>query len=95
MAEHGEVQYATAEGNDYKEHEGTYELFLHVTVVGILFVVSLLLGLTLGGVLGHWLLAAAVIIISTITAVIGLATAKHTPSIVVLVLSLLALALTA
>lgn len=95
MAEHGEIQYATAEGNDYKEHAGTYSLFLRITVVGILLVVSILLALTLGGVLGHWLLAAAVIIIATITAVFGLATGKDLPSIVVVALSLLALALTA
>ncbi len=29
MADHGEVEYATADGNDYLEHEGTYERFLH------------------------------------------------------------------
>ena len=28
MADHGEVQYSTAEGNDYREHEGTYSRFL-------------------------------------------------------------------
>jgi hypothetical protein len=93
MAEHGEVQYATAEGNDYKEHEGTYTFFVHVTVAGLLFVVSILLGLALGGVLGHWLLAAAVIVIAAITAVIGLATGRNLPSVVVLALALLALAL--
>jgi hypothetical protein len=95
MAEHGEIQYATAEGNDYKEHEGTYSLFLRITVVGILYVVSVMVGLTLGGVLGYWWLLLAVILISTITAVIGVATGKDLPSIVVLVLSLLALALLA
>ena len=28
MADHGEVEYATADGNDYAEHEGTYHLFM-------------------------------------------------------------------
>ena len=28
MADHGEVQYTTADGNDYREHEGTYTRFL-------------------------------------------------------------------
>ena len=28
MADHGEVEYATADGNDYAEHEGTYRLFI-------------------------------------------------------------------
>ena len=31
MADHGEVQYATATGNDYAEHEGTYRLFIKLT----------------------------------------------------------------
>ena len=29
MADHGEVEYATADGNDYAEHEGTYETVPH------------------------------------------------------------------
>ena len=28
MAEHGAPKYSTAPGNDYKQHEGTYEDFL-------------------------------------------------------------------
>ncbi|MFL5098581.1 MAG: aa3-type cytochrome c oxidase subunit IV, partial [Xanthobacteraceae bacterium] len=28
MADHAEVEYATAAGNDYDEHEGTYRRFL-------------------------------------------------------------------
>ena len=44
MAEHSEVAYTTADGNDYKEHEKTYELFLtlakwvtgHIVVILIL-----------------------------------------------------------
>jgi hypothetical protein len=28
MAEHREVEYATATGNDYAEHEKTYRLFI-------------------------------------------------------------------
>jgi hypothetical protein len=95
MAAHGEVEYATAEGNDYREHVGTYNFFLRITLVAILYIVCILLGLTIGGVLGHWLLAAAVIIVSTVTAVFGLATNNNIPSIAVLVLSLLALAFTA
>ena len=31
MADHGEVEYATADGNDYAEHEGTYEMFITLT----------------------------------------------------------------
>jgi hypothetical protein len=45
MADHGEVEYATADGNDYAEHVGTYAMFLTLTkwVVGSLAV--LLLGM--------------------------------------------------
>ncbi len=28
MAQHGEVEYASADGNDYAEHERTYRLFV-------------------------------------------------------------------
>ena len=34
MADHGEVEYATATGNDYAEHEATYEGFVHLAYVG-------------------------------------------------------------
>jgi hypothetical protein len=41
MAEHREVEYATADGNDYPEHEKTYRLFVtlvkwHIIVIGII-----------------------------------------------------------
>ena len=40
MAEHRDVEYGTAEGNDYATHEGTYKLFLtlvkwHLIVIPI------------------------------------------------------------
>ena len=57
MADHGTVEYATATGNDYPTHENTYESFVHFTFVGILHVVNILFGLTVGGVMGHWGLA--------------------------------------
>ena len=31
MADHGEVEYATADGNDYAEHEATYNFFISLT----------------------------------------------------------------
>ena len=43
MADHGEVEYATATGNDYAEHENTYRMFLTLTKWGITFVVILLI----------------------------------------------------
>jgi hypothetical protein len=92
MADHGEVEYATADGNDYAEHEGTYERFVHLTVIGIMYVINILLALTIGGVADHWLRAAAILIVATIVVAHGLLSGARTPSAVMLVLSLLTLA---
>jgi hypothetical protein len=42
MADHAEVEYATADGNDYAEHEGTYAMFIAMTKWGVIFLVILL-----------------------------------------------------
>ena len=42
MADHGNVEYATATGNDYPAHEQSYERFVHFALVGILYVVTIL-----------------------------------------------------
>ena len=42
MADHGEVEYATADGNDYSAHEQTYRTFIHL-VKGVLAVVVVIL----------------------------------------------------
>jgi hypothetical protein len=43
MAQHGEVEYATAEGNDYAEHERTYRLFIGLVKWHIIVIVGILL----------------------------------------------------
>ncbi len=43
MASHGTTEYETAEGNDYAEHERTYQMFLTMTKWGIIHIVILLL----------------------------------------------------
>jgi hypothetical protein len=45
MAEHRDVEYATAAGNDYAEHEATYRLFLQILKwsTGAIVVVLLLM----------------------------------------------------
>jgi Bacterial aa3 type cytochrome c oxidase subunit IV len=45
MADHGEPQYATAEGNDYAEHEKTYRLFITLTkwITGFIIVLLILM----------------------------------------------------
>ena len=45
MADHGEVEYATADGNDYVEHVATYEMFLTLTKWVVGFLAVLLLGM--------------------------------------------------
>ena len=73
MAEHGTVEYATATGNDYAAHEQSYESFVHFTLVGILYVMTVLFGLATGGVMGHWPVAAAIFGIGLLGAIPGLA----------------------
>ena len=42
MAEHRDVEYATATGNDYAEHEKTYQLFLKLVKWHVYGLVALL-----------------------------------------------------
>ena len=93
MADHGEVEYATATGNDYPEHEHTYEAFVRSAVVGTLFVVNVVVVLAIWGVAGHWLLALGIFVIATGAAILGLATGSNIAGIISLVLGLLVLAL--
>src|SRR5215467_732265 len=95
MADHGPVEYATAEGNDLAAHEATYERFTHLVVVGGAHVVNIVLGLAIGAVAGHWLVAFAIFIIATIVAVHGFMTGARISSAVMVLISLLALALSA
>jgi hypothetical protein len=43
MADHAEVEYATAAGNDYEAHESTYRTFVMLTKWGVIFLVTLLI----------------------------------------------------
>ena len=43
MAAHGTVEYSTAEGNDYAEHERTYRGFVGFVKWGIISIVILLI----------------------------------------------------
>jgi Bacterial aa3 type cytochrome c oxidase subunit IV len=79
MADHGTVEYATATGNDYPAHVGTYERFVLFTFVGILYVVTVMLGLATGGVMGHWFMAAAIFVIGLLGVVPGLLSGTKTP----------------
>ena len=49
MAEHNEVAYTTADGNDYVAHEQTYEGFIMLVKYGTLAVVVIV------GLMGYFL----------------------------------------
>jgi hypothetical protein len=45
MAEHSEVAYTTADGNDYQAHEQTYEGFIMLVkygTVAVIFIVAMM-----------------------------------------------------
>jgi Bacterial aa3 type cytochrome c oxidase subunit IV len=50
MADHGEVEYATATGNDLAAHEETYRNFITLVkvVMGIVVTIVILLAIFLG-----------------------------------------------
>ena len=89
MADHGNVEYATATGNDYPAHESTYLQFVHFTFVGIIFVINILFGLAVGGVMGHWLMATPIFILAIVGVVPGLLGTSRTSSIVAFVICFL------
>jgi hypothetical protein len=95
MSDHGEVQYATAAGNDLPAHQASYEMFLQGTFVLIAAVINILFGLTVGAVLGHWLPGAALIIFGVIAAAITAWTGSKTVSFVMVAISGLTLLLNA
>ena len=43
MADHGKVEYATADGNDHPAHEATYELFLKLLKWNVLVIIIILI----------------------------------------------------
>jgi hypothetical protein len=94
MADHGEVEYATATGNDYPEHEHTYESFVRTVTVSTLFVVNVVVVLAIWGVAGHWLVALGMFVIALLAAFYSLASGWNIPGVVSIVLGLLALLMT-
>jgi hypothetical protein len=93
MAEHAATEYATASGNDLPAHEAGYERFVHLVFIGCTHVANIVLGLAIGAVTNHWLVAFAIFIVATILAVHGFLTGARAPSAVMVVISVLALAL--
>jgi hypothetical protein len=93
MADHGQVEYATATGNDLPAHESTYKNFVLLAFVGCCHVVSIVIGLAIVGTSSHWLIAISLMIVASFVAIHGLATGAKAPSGVMVVIALLALAL--
>lgn len=92
MADHGEVEYAMATGNDYPAHELTYKSFVHLAVVGICHIVNVVLALAIGTVVGHWGIMIGILIAATIIAGHDLATNSRLPGAIMVIISLLLLA---
>ena len=95
MADHATVEYATAKGNDLPAHEDTYARFVHLTTVGTIHVLNIILGLAIGGVNDRWFLTFWVIVIASIVAIHGLASNSKASSFVMFAISFLTFALTA
>ena len=94
MADHGELEYATAEGNDLPEHEAMYERFVHLVVVLGGHVINIVLGLAIGAVAHHWLVGILIMVLASAVALHGFMTGARTPTAVMVCVSLVALALT-
>lgn len=71
MAEHAQTEYATATGNDYAEHEGTYALVMKLSKVATASIILIVISLAIGGVSGAWGLAGLGIVLALVTGVIG------------------------
>ena len=93
MAEHGQVEYATAQGNDLPAHVTMYDRFVHWIVVGGAHAANVVLGLAIGGVAGHWLVAFAIFVVATIVAFHGFLSGARMPSVVMVIISMITLAL--
>jgi hypothetical protein len=95
MADHGEVQYATAAGNDMTAHEAGYSQFVQATFVGAAAVINIVLGLTIGAVLDHWLPAAFILVAAVVAGAISAWTGSRVVSLGMVAISGLTLLLNA
>lgn len=96
MAEHAAPEYATAPGNDYASHEGTYQAFVHMAFIGTVHVVNTVIGLAIGGVVHNWWVGIPIIFIVAPFALLqGITSGSRTSSYIALAISALALLLTA
>jgi hypothetical protein len=92
MADHGQVEYATATGNDLAAHEATYKGFVQLAYVGSCLVATIVIALAIIGKSSHWPIAIGLIAVASGVAVRGLFSGSRTPSAVMVLVSLLGLA---
>jgi hypothetical protein len=93
MADHGAPEYATAEGNDYAEHQGTYHFFTKMTLVSTLALASFMVSFAIGGANGHWGIFTIGTLASVAVTAIGLASQDGKPKLLFGLLAILVLAL--
>ena len=69
------AEESTQSAMDYTEHERTYAGFVALTIIGILYVITILLSLAIFGFGGSWGFSVGilVLVIGTVTAAIGMA----------------------
>jgi hypothetical protein len=58
---------------DFAEHRRTYDNVLRIALIGVLHVLSIVVGLAIGGVAHHWAIAGFWMIAATIAAMLGAA----------------------
>src|SRR5215468_5213977 len=80
MADHGQVEYATATGNDLPEHEATYKSFVQLAYAGCCAIASIVIALAIVGTTSHWGIAVSLIIVAALVCVHGLASGSRVPS---------------
>jgi hypothetical protein len=95
MADHGQVEYATATGNDLPAHESTYKNFILLAYVGCCYVATIVIALAIVGTTTHWLMALGLMALASFVAIHGLATGARAPSMVMVGIAALGLALAA
>lgn len=89
MAEHGKVEYATATGNDYAEHEATYHNVMKLTKVGTVATLGVVVALGIQGTTDAVWWAIFGVVAAVAGLAIGLARDTVIPSTVVLVFLLI------
>lgn len=89
---HSEIEYTTADGNDYKEHEGTYVRFLDIAFALSVYVACVVMGLAVIGVSHSPMIGVVVIVLCTLLALPALGTGSKTWSYISLAIGLLGLA---